>query len=107
MIDFDRLLNRPVSRVLGQVAVIRHKTGEPSTVEKFDFRQGAAPEDGGGEAEYQAFEFTGGFRKEEAPQTKHGDFVDVAGATYTVAAIDPDDTGWITVGLMAGEVRNV
>jgi hypothetical protein len=107
MIDFDALLNVPVAGAFGQKVIIRHKAGAISTVEKFDFRQGAAPEDGGGEAEFQAFEFTGGFRKEEAPQTKHGDFVDVAGATYTVAAIDPDDTGWITVGLMAGEVRNV
>ncbi|WP_430470068.1 head-tail joining protein [Thalassospira lucentensis] len=107
MINFDRLLNLPISKVLGQSVIIRHKAGGTSTVSEFDYRHNAAPESGGGDAEYQAFEYSGGFRLVEAPDMKQGDFIDLAAGTFTVDQIDPDDTGWVEVGLLKGEVSNV
>ncbi|KZB73252.1 MULTISPECIES: hypothetical protein [Thalassospira] len=107
MINFDRLLNEPVSKVLGQQVTIRHRAGGTSTVSEFDYRHTAGPESGGGEAEYQAYEYSGAFRLSEAPNVKQGDYVDLPDGSFTIDQIDPDDTGWIEVGLIKGEVGNV
>lgn len=107
MLNFDELLNKPISKVLGQQVTIRHRAGGSSTVTEFDYRHNAASEAGGGEAEFQAFEHTGGFRISEAPDVKQGDFIDLSVGTFTIDQIDPDDTGWVEVGLIKGEVENV
>lgn len=107
MIDFDALLNTPIAEALGREAFVRHRAGGVSVIKKFDYRRNAASEAGGGEAEFQAFEHTGGFRISEAPSIKQGDFIDLSVGTFTIDQIDPDDTGWVEVGLIKGEVENV
>jgi len=106
MIDFDRFLNQPVAKAFGQVATVRHQSGQVSTIDKFDYRQNAHSGDLGGDADVQFFDYSGEFRAGIVPVT-HGDFIDVTGQTFTVDTVDPDDTGWVTVGLIKGEVRNV
>ncbi|WP_417842986.1 hypothetical protein [Thalassospira sp.] len=106
MLDFDRWLNAPVARTFGRVANVRHQSGQTSQIDEFDYRQNAHSDDLGGDAEVQFFEYTGEFRAGVVP-VRQGDFIDVAGLTFTVDTVDPDDTGWVRVGLMKGEVRNV
>lgn len=106
MLDFDRWLNTPVARTFGRVANVRHQSGKISQIDEFDYRQNAHSDDLGGDAEVQFFKYTGEFRAGVVP-VRQGDFIDVAGLTFTVDTVDPDDTGWVRVGLMKGEVRNV
>ncbi|PKR50772.1 head-tail joining protein [Thalassospira marina] len=106
MIDFDRFLNQPVASAFGQAATVRHQNGQVSEIDKFDYRQNAHSGDLGGDADVQFFDYTGEFRAGAVP-VRQGDFIDVAGLTFTVDTVDPDDTGWVSVGLMKGEVRNV
>jgi hypothetical protein len=106
MLDFDRWLNAPVARTFGRVANVRHQSGQTSQINEFDYRQNAHSDDLGGDADVQFFEYSGEFRAGNGA-VRHGDFIDVAGMTFTVVSVDPDDTGWVKVELQKGEVRNV